>query len=242
MPYKRGKLKGELTTAEIRKLVRAHNKLSQIKIPPKSSRDDIMKIIMEAGFKVNHEAQTLEQMKPVKKSVTLEEAKEIAKPVPKTEEQKKQAREKKEKKEKEVKTREGKLIKAGAIIGKARAKAQMKKEESKPEPKGKVKEAVEKIEKKETTRSERGFKVQQRERSKMIQALQFDEKGQPIKPKFDPFKILGITRREETPELVKKRCRELRLSSHPDKGGDPEKFKLIQKACKILLDTQTILK
>jgi len=231
MPYKRGKLKGELTTAEIRKLVRAHNKLSQIKIPPKSSRDDIMKIIDEAGFKVNHEAQTLEQMKSVRKIVTLEGAKEIAKPVPKTEEQKKQAREKKEKKEKEVKTREGQLIKAGAIIGKARAKAQMKKEESKPEPKAKP-----------AKRSDRGFKVEQRERSKMIQDAQFDEKGNQIKPKFDPFKILGITRKEETPELVKNRCRELRLSSHPDKGGDPEKFKLIQKACKILLDTQTILK
>ena len=233
MPYKRGKLKGQLTTAEIRKLVRAHNKLSQIKIPPKSSRDDIMKIIDEAGFKVNHEAQTLEQMKSVRKIVTLEGAKEIAKPVPKTEEQKKQAREKKEKKEKEVKTREGQLIKAGAILGKARAKAQMKKEEPKPKPEPKAEPAK---------RSERGFKVEQRERSKMIQSAQFDENGQPIKPKFDPFKILGITRREETPELVKKRCRELRLSSHPDKGGDPEKFKLIQKACKILLDTQTILK
>lgn len=231
MPYKRGKLKGQLTTAEIRKLVRAHNKLSQIKIPPKSSRDDIMKIIDEAGFKVNHEAQTLEQMKSVRKIVTLEGAKEIAKPVPKTEEQKKQAREKKEKKEKEVKTREGELIKAGAILGKARAKAQMKKEESKPEPKAKP-----------AKRSDRGFKVEQRERSKMIQDAQFDEKGNQIKPKFDPFKILGITRKEETPELVKNRCRELRLSSHPDKGGDPEKFKLIQKACKILLDTQTILK
>jgi hypothetical protein len=233
MPYKRGKLKGELTTAEIRKLVRAHNKLSQIKIPPKSSRDDIMKIIDKAGFKVNHEAETLEQMKSVKKIVTLEGAKETTKPVPKTEEQKKQAKQKKEKKEKDVKKREGELIKAGAILGKARAKAQMKKEEPKPKPEPKAKPAK---------RSERGFKVEQRERSQMIQSAQFDEKGNQIKPKFDPFKILGITRREETPELVKKKCRELRLSSHPDKGGDPEKFKLIQKACKILLDTQTILK
>ena len=63
MPYKTGSLKGQLTTAEIRKLVRAHNKLSKITIPSKSSRDDILSIIDKAGFKVNHEAQTLQQMK-----------------------------------------------------------------------------------------------------------------------------------------------------------------------------------
>jgi hypothetical protein len=48
--YKAGTLKGELTTAEIRKLIRAHNKASSIKIPPKSSREDIVGILQKAGY------------------------------------------------------------------------------------------------------------------------------------------------------------------------------------------------
>lgn len=201
MPYVRGKLKGELKTSEIRKLVRAHNKLSQIKIPPRSTREDILSIIDKAGFKINHEKQLLEQMKPVRKIVTLEGAQEITKPKPR------------------VKKAQRKPAEPLAIEDKSQI------ESTKP-----------------TKKTGRGFKVERRERKKMLDALNFDSSGRPIKPKFDPFKILGIKAREETPELVKSRCRELRLTEHPDKGGDAEKFDLIQKACKILLDTQTILK
>ena len=39
MPYKSGKLKGELTGAELRKLIRAHNILSKITIPKGTDRD-----------------------------------------------------------------------------------------------------------------------------------------------------------------------------------------------------------
>tara|TARA_R110000782_G_scaffold144020_1_gene236884 strand:+ start:1 stop:1122 length:1122 start_codon:yes stop_codon:yes gene_type:complete len=63
-----------------------------------------------------------------------------------------------------------------------------------------------------------------------------------MKKKINPYKVLGITRATETPALVKQMCKELRLKEHPDKGGDPEKFDLIQKVCKILLDTQTLTK
>ena len=484
MPYKSGKLKGKLTTAEIRKLVRAHNKLSKITIPPGSDRDTIINIIAKSGFRVNHEQQRLEQTS--KKDITLDKAKEATKIVPKTEAQKQQAKEKKEKKKKAVKSREGELIKAGAIIGKARAKAQMKKEKSKPKPKedevrpkekvgrpkidpNKIKviepkkesvkskqlairkntanilkdngfttlteykanikklrgdtilselplkqrkvivEYVEKVNKELKSRTpidtskklfanavgnverefgfladkieagkvnvsdykfkglaknidvepakkgdlksqikeeltkvrnkykgdlpgglkenkymdegnnpllimkitkqgdrfktitaiksekllldfvneefknvpvvfdnlifstnnydpegtgkqipvtlvyqgkvmkgkgnapaekeDKGFKVEARERSQMINALSLE-----MKKKINPYKVLGITRATETPALVKQRCRELRLKEHPDKGGDPVKFDLIQKVCKILLDTQTLTK
>ncbi len=89
MVYSKGKMKGQLTTAEIRKLISAHNKLSKITIPPKSKRDDILKILKDNGFSVNHERQRLEQIKVQRKNVDLEQAKEItkrkprAKPVPK---------------------------------------------------------------------------------------------------------------------------------------------------------------
>ena len=88
MPYKSGTLKGQLTTAEIRKLVQAHNKLSKITIPPKSSRDEILTIISKAGFRVNHEKQLLEQLKNM--DISVEKAKVVTKPVKKTEEQKKE--------------------------------------------------------------------------------------------------------------------------------------------------------
>ena len=59
MPYKRGPLKGQLTSAELRRLVRAHNKLVDIKIPPKSTRDDILKLIDTNGYRVDHEAEKI---------------------------------------------------------------------------------------------------------------------------------------------------------------------------------------
>jgi len=331
MPYKKGSLKGQLTTAEIRKLISAHNKLSKITIPPRSTRDTIMKIISKAGFRVNHGEQKLEQTKATKKDISLEKAKDITKRIPKTAEQKKKATERKQEKqvqkEKELKlakkegVKEFKQKKAEAQKKKKQPPPPAKKEEKKetlqledkndevqslkenrcgravahaqsiirfyeeyngilkdfpdyktkkemngdyedlkkggfgdcsqeeqatirkaiklhenpPKKKGKVKQAVEKIEK--PAKTEKSFKVERTERSKMINQLSA-ETGK----KFNPFKILGITAREETPELVKKRCRELRLKNHPDKGGDKDKFDLIQKACDILLKTQTLKK
>ncbi len=59
MPYKTGKLKGELKAAEIRKLIKAHNKINTIKIPPKSTRDDLIKLVEKAGYRVNHKGQNI---------------------------------------------------------------------------------------------------------------------------------------------------------------------------------------
>ena len=51
MPYLKGKLKGELTNAELRRLVSAHNKLNKIIIPKGSNRDDIIKLIKDKAGK-----------------------------------------------------------------------------------------------------------------------------------------------------------------------------------------------
>lgn len=61
MPYKTGKLKGELTTTEIRRLIKAHNVLVSIKIPAGSSRDDIIKIVSDRGYKIDHKNQKLKK-------------------------------------------------------------------------------------------------------------------------------------------------------------------------------------
>ena len=256
MPYKRGSLKGQLTTAEIRKLISAHNKLSKITIPPRSTRDAIMSIISKAGFRVNHEQQKLEQTTATKKDISLEKAKDVTKRVPKTEEQKKKATERMEKKKVE-KEKELKLAKKeGVKEFKAKKKeAEKKKPVQKPvekpkkksstigtqtdEPvkKEKVLQLEDKKKDEKPVKTEKTFKVERTERMKMINQLK-----QEYGNSFNPFKILGITAKEETPELVKKRCRELRLKEHPDKGGDKEKFDMIQKACDVLMRTQTPLK
>lgn len=46
---------------------------------------------------------------------------------------------------------------------------------------------------------------------------------------MDPFKILGVTQNcseEEFKSAYRKKC----METHPDKGGDPMKFKLVQAA------------
>jgi len=74
MPYLRGKLKGELKSSEIRKIVRLHNELSKIKIPPRLDRTALIKFIESKGFKVDHENKKIVNKNEVKKDLTLEEA------------------------------------------------------------------------------------------------------------------------------------------------------------------------
>ena len=133
MVYKRGSLKGQLTTAEIRKLVSAHNKLSKITIPPKSTRDAIMSIIVKAGFRVNHGDQKLEQVRATKKDISLEKAKEITKRLPKTEEQKQKSTAQKEQKKAE-KDKELKLAKKEGVKEFQAKKAEAQKKKPVPKP------------------------------------------------------------------------------------------------------------
>lgn len=44
-----------LTSQELRKLIRAHNELSKIKIPKGATAEDMVKLIEDAGYKVDHE-------------------------------------------------------------------------------------------------------------------------------------------------------------------------------------------
>jgi DnaJ family protein A protein 2 len=51
------------------------------------------------------------------------------------------------------------------------------------------------------------------------------------------YKVLGVGRGADADE-IRKAYRKQALLSHPDKGGDPEKFKQVQKAYEILSDDQ----
>tara|TARA_R110000787_G_scaffold286093_2_gene403316 strand:- start:135 stop:1391 length:1257 start_codon:yes stop_codon:yes gene_type:complete len=115
MVYKTGYMKGQMTTAEIRKLISAHNKLSNIKIPPGSTRMDILKLLITKGFNVNHETQTLVPLKRSRNTkITLSQAQEITKPKEKTALQKQKSQETKDKKDL-VKKQEVREIKKKAI-------------------------------------------------------------------------------------------------------------------------------
>ena len=102
MPFTSGKLKGQLTAAEIRKLIRGHNKLVSIKIPPKTDRDGLIKLIEDNGYKLDHKKQMISdarKTRPRRQKITLDQAKELTKPKEKTALQKQKAKEKKEEKE-----------------------------------------------------------------------------------------------------------------------------------------------
>jgi len=53
----------------------------------------------------------------------------------------------------------------------------------------------------------------------------------------DYYKILGLTKKA-TEDDIKKAYRKLAIKHHPDKGGDPEKFKTISRAYEVLSDPE----
>jgi translocation protein SEC63 len=55
---------------------------------------------------------------------------------------------------------------------------------------------------------------------------------------YDPFSILGVDQ-DASDKEIKKKYRELSKTMHPDKGGDPEKFKELAKAYMALTDEAT---
>ena len=130
---------GEMTTAELRKLVKAQNLLIKkelIIIPVRSKRDGVIKAITDAGYKINHKKKQLEIDKVIRKrNVDMKKAKKLIPVI--SEEQKKKNKEKreatkmkKEQEKKKEKERDLKLIKAGAKIQRA---IQKKKAEKKVE-------------------------------------------------------------------------------------------------------------
>lgn len=134
MPYTTGKLKGELTTTEIRRLVKAHNKLTDIKFPVGSKREDILKIIKDAGWDVDHKNKKL-----VKKSAKLPDKIDLPPPPikPTKEEKLKKKKVKAEKKaqqrikvSKDILKQKEALLKLKKIKKKVGKKEPPKKEES----------------------------------------------------------------------------------------------------------------
>lgn len=95
MRYTTGKMKGELKTPEIRKLIKAHNKLVSINIPKGAKREDIIKLIKDAGYRIDHENAKLRPVakgKVKKMPVVSQKTIKETLPKPKTAEEKKKAK------------------------------------------------------------------------------------------------------------------------------------------------------
>ena len=86
MPYKTGEFKGELTAAEIRKLIRGHNKLVSLKIPKGLDRNGLIKFLARNKYDVDHKNKKLINKVPSRYTqVSLERAERITKRKPKPE-------------------------------------------------------------------------------------------------------------------------------------------------------------
>ena len=93
---------GELTTAEIRKLIKAHNVAESIKIPKGATRQTIVQVLEKAGYVIEHKKAELRPVSKnkVKKLKIIDQKKvEQTKPKPKTELEKQKDMERKQKKE-----------------------------------------------------------------------------------------------------------------------------------------------
>lgn len=85
-----------LSVKELKTLIKAHNKLSQIKIPPKAKAEDLVKLIESNGYKVDHEKKELKPVVKRGKKITMKKAEELVpKKKEKTEEDKKKTKDKK---------------------------------------------------------------------------------------------------------------------------------------------------
>jgi len=85
-----------LSVKELKILIKAHNKLSQIKIPPKAKAEDLVKLIEDNGYKVDHEKKELKPQVKRGKKITMKKAEELVpKKKEKTEEDKKKTKDKK---------------------------------------------------------------------------------------------------------------------------------------------------
>lgn len=106
-----------LSAPELRKLIRAHNELSKIKVPKGATAEDLVKLIEANGYKVNHEQKKLEQKVKRGKQITLKQADQMF-PAPK----KKTQSEKDEAKKKSRENLINKVIKNKEILSDERIK------------------------------------------------------------------------------------------------------------------------
>lgn len=219
----------ELTAPEIRRLIKAHNTLTKIAVPKGSKKADLVKLIQDAGFKLDHVNKKIIKVRKGKQDIS--EGTEIKVPAPppkKTKEEKEKAKKAtaEKKAQARIKTLKDAQKQAEALKKLKAVRMKMKKkkapakkspplllgDKSKPPP-----EKTTPFKKSERAKLNKAFKVKY---------------GRNI---WDALEMKSTS--TPSPAEVKKVCRKLQLKNHPDKGGDEEDFKAIREACEIYVKT-----
>ena len=144
MPLKNG----ELSAPEIRVMIRGHNKMSQIKVPTGLDRDGLIKFLKSRNYKVDHKKQRLVDMTTGNsrgRITTLDTAKAITKPQPKSDAQKAATKAKKDEKAKVMKSKEDAIKAEGVKQGAALQRVVSKRGKAKAKPAPKVAPKVKEV-------------------------------------------------------------------------------------------------
>jgi len=215
MPYKTGKLKGELTLPELRKLVKAHNKLQTIKIPAGINRDGMIKLIEDNGFDINHKAQSIvPRTRPRRQEISVTRAKKILAEKPKLTAIQQQKQD--ERKAKALATKKKKEREKKKQIIEEQKKIQKKKDEKKKPP-SKPKPAVKKPPSKP--------KVAYKDLTKDVVSTTYGKKKPPVKKPKDikpPSTTTRKPRRTQTQadkvetDMIKKYQGKSAVQKNPD--------------------------
>jgi len=122
-----------LSKTELRKLIRAHNVLSKITIPKGATAQDMVKLLEEKNYEVDHENKEIKKKVSRGRQIKLKDTEKILTPKEKTALQKQKASEKKAEKEMEKKKREREIKKKAIADEKGRQKKKVR-EKLKKEP------------------------------------------------------------------------------------------------------------
>ena len=222
--------KGELTAAEIRTLIKGHNKLVNIKVPTGLDRDGLIKFLKSKKYEVDHKNKMLVYKSHNRgKAVSLQVAKELTKPKPKTALQKQKIAEAKaekaEKKKKETRAIKKEAIKQQKLISMKKDKEKSLKDTSVKKgkgdmPKPKQPKATQKL------KSQKEDEVRPKEKVgrpkvdpkkiKVIQPKKKEEKK--VEPKKKKAKKMTI-------EVLKSIAKQYYTSVSDDFSGDLNKIK-----------------
>jgi len=122
-----------LSKTELRKLIRAHNVVSKITIPRGATAEDMVKLLEEKNYEVDHENKVIKRKVSRGKQIKLKDTDKILTPKQKTALQKQKASEKKAEKEMEKKKKEREIKKKALADEKGRQKKRVR-EKLKKEP------------------------------------------------------------------------------------------------------------
>ena len=194
---------GELTTAEIRKLIKAHNVAESIKIPKGATRQTIVQVLEKAGYVIEHKKAELRPVSKnkVKKLKIIDQKKvEQTKPKPKTELEKQKDMERKQKKEL-VEKKKVREIKKQAI--------QQQKEIKKKVPKVEKKIIEKKDIKNKNISNSKAMKQSSKKEDEVRPAKRVRRNPAPVKkveptkePEKNPDKIEGGTVKDENIQVI----------------------------------------